>query len=256
MSDVNFGAMSVQVIYKSDSAKGPLEWRNNHEIEAPAGGLAVDFQLVANAFADAFLPLLCPEFSIDRVVIGTLAEDGQPYNPETFAVLPVNLRGIRNDPLSAASSTLPITNILHVQKLTSRGRLGRMFLRGMLMERDVESDVNGGNFLTNPEGIQAELDTAWDTIQTGLGGAANMALISGSGLVLNSRNVTGFKVKGVSSKSVRNNRKSFATREAASNLRSVLADGGVTIEELPTVIQGVNTLLKVIGETGIPLLPS
>ena len=43
MSDVNFGAMSVQVIYKSESAKGPLEWRNNHESEAPAGRRAVDF---------------------------------------------------------------------------------------------------------------------------------------------------------------------------------------------------------------------
>ena len=256
MSNVNFGAMSVQVIYKSDSAKGALEWRNNHEIEAPAGGVAVDFQLVANAFADAFLPLLCPEFSIDRVVIGTLAEDGQPYNPDTFAVLPVNLRGTRNDPLSAASSTLPITNILHVQKLTSRGRLGRMFLRGMLQEKDIESDVNGGNFLTNAAGIQTELDAAWATIQAGLGNAANMALVSGSGFVLSSRNVTGFKVKGVSSKSLRNNRKSFATREAAGNLRSVLADGGVTVNELPTVIQGVNTLLKVLGESAIPLLPS
>lgn len=68
--------------------------------------------------------------------------------------------------------------------------------------------------------------------------------------------MTGFKVKGVSSKALRNNRKTFATRQAANNLRSVLTDGGVTIEEIPAVIQGVNTLLKVLGETGIPLLPS
>ena len=60
----------------------------------------------------------------------------------------------------------------------------------------------------------------------------------------------------VSSKALRNNRKTFATRQAAQNLRSVLTDGGVTIDELPTVIQGVNTLLKVLGESSIPLLPS
>lgn len=256
MSDVNFGAMSVQVIYKSESAKGPLEWRNNHEIEAPAGGLAVDFQLVAEAFSDAFLPLLSPEFSIDRVVIGTLAEDGKPYNPETFAVLPVNLRGTRLATSGLKTATLPITNTLHVQKLAARGRLGRMLLRGYLQEGDVESDLNGGNYLVNANNVQTDLDNAWGRLEDGLGTAANMALISGTGFVLNSRNVTGFKVKGVSSKALRNNRKTFATRQAANNLRSVLADGGVTIEELPAVIQGVNTLLKVLGETGIPLLPS
>ena len=60
--------------------------------------------------------------------------------------------------------------------------------------------------------------------------------------------MTGFKVKGASSKALRNNRKTFATRQAANNLRSVLADGGVTIEELPAVIQGVNTLFKVLAK--------
>lgn len=253
----NFGAMSVQVIYSASTAKGRTEWRNNYELDAPAAGVGVDFQLVADAFADAFLPLLLGAFVLDRVVIGTLAEDGKPYNPSTFAVLPVGRRGTRGFNSSAIGSALPLSNVLHVSKLVDNGRLGNMLLRGFLAETDIESDANGGVSLTDRAAVETQLGTAYSTLQAGLGGAATLALISGSGVVLNSRDVTGFRVRGLTSKGMRNQRKTYATRQAVSAARNVLGDGGITLDEIPQVIEVVGTLLRALGAGAStpPLLP-
>lgn len=250
----NFGAMSVQVICSSDSAKGKLEWRQSLELDAPAGGIGVTFDLVGQAIGDAWVSILRREFTVERVVIGTLAEDGKPYNPETFAVVPVGLRGTRGAATSEVGNVLPLSTVLHVQKVVSTGRLGAMLIRGMLSEADISSDANGGVFLTNPSGIQTEIDGMFSAIVAGLAGAATVSLISGAGLVLNSREVTGLRVKGVSSKGIRNNRKPAPVAAAAREARSLLSDGGITVDELPRFIELVRTVFAFAGEA-LPALP-
>lgn len=254
----NFGAMSVQVICSSDSAKGKLEWRQSLELDAPAGGIGVTFDLVGQAIGDAWVSILRREFTVERVVIGTLAEDGKPYNPDTFAVVPIGLRGTRGASTSEVGNVLPLSTVLHVQKVVSTGRLGAMLIRGMLSEADISSDANGGVFLTNPSGIQTEIDGMFSAIVTGLAGAATISLISGTGLVLNSREVTGLRVKGVSSKGIRNNRKPAPVAAAAREARSLLSDGGITVDELPRFIELVRTVFAFAGEAlpALPLLPT
>lgn len=254
----NFGAMSVQIICSSDSAKGKLEWRQSLELDAPAGGIGVTFDLVGQALGSAWQKILRREFTVERVVIGTLAEDGKPYNPDTFAVVPIGLRGTRGAVTSEAGNVLPLSTVLHVQKVVSTGRLGAMLIRGMLSEADISSDANGGVSLTNATGIQAEIDTLFADIQAGLGGAATVSLISGFGLVLTSREVTGLRVKGVSSKGIRNNRKPAPVAAAAREARTLLSDGGITIDEIPRFVELVRTVFAFAGEAlpALPMLPT
>jgi len=254
----NFGAMSVQIICSSDSAKGKLEWRQSLELDAPAGGVGVTFDLVGQALGGAWRKILRREFTVERVVIGTLAEDGKPYNPDTFAVVPIGLRGTRGIQTSETANVLPLATVLHVQKIVSSGRLGAMLIRGMLSELDIVSDTNGGVSLANAASVQTEIDTLFDDMVSGLGGAATISLISGSGLVLTSREVTGLRVKGVSAKGIRNNRKPAPVAAAAREARSLLADGGITIDELPRFIEVVRTVFAFAGEAlpALPLLPT
>ena len=91
----------------------------------------------------------------------------------TYAVRALRLQGLK-------TATPPITNTLHVQKPAARGRLGRMLLRGYLQEGDGKRPERR-NYLVNANTVQTDLDNAWERLEDGLGTAANMALISGTG---------------------------------------------------------------------------
>ena len=249
------GAVSVEIVYRADAAGEDVYWANRLEIEQDLNGLLSDPTNIANAFAGAFQSLLLPAFWLDRVVLSTYAQDGRPYNPETLFVYPYNQRGTR--PGQNVGAALPLTNVLHIRKRVGSGRLGNLFLRGFLAEGDIQSDPNSGAVsLTEPQNIADSINQIYAQLSGALGSTAGLALISGQGLILQARRVTGFQVAGVSSRKFRTRRKSRLVQNAATQLRDLLDDGGITLDEFPQLVQAAGTVLRALGEAPIPpLLP-
>ena len=242
------GAISVQVIYRSDSAVGPLYWANRYEAFSDEG---IDSQQLAAAYEAFALPLLNSTYWVDHIVVGTLAQDGQPYSVDVLGVWPVNKRGLRE--VEYGSMLLPLNNVLLLKKYVPSGRLGSIMLRGYLTEADIGSDGNGGVSLVNPTAVQAAVDAAFANLDTA---TAPMAMISGPMTLTVVRPVTKLIVSRISSKSLRTKRKSRLVQNAVQGLSQRLSDGIVTAEELVPVVADIATLVKAISGTNLPpLLP-
>ena len=248
------GAITVTVVLGADGPKGRQYWANRLELSAPVGGVGIDPPLVAQAFAAAWTNVLLPAFWVDHILLSTYAPDSQPYNPSNLFVLPVGARGTRVVP--AGSAALPLNNVLHVRKLTGSGRLGHLFLRGFLCTTDLTSDPNTGVVsLTDPDNFFTEMQALYDNIVAGLGGAATLAMISGTGVILQERTVTGFAPVGIKSRDYRTRRKSRLVENALDQARSILGDGGITVDEIPAVVETVTTLVRALGAELPPVPP-
>lgn len=243
------GYASVEVVSGKADPERPVAWRNIHELELTAGGLGIDAELVADAFAQFHRSLLRTPWDVLRVVVRSYAPDGQPYDPSTFLVKPVGLPGLLDiqdkEPVS-------LNEVLVVNRKVSGGRLGSIFLRGMLTEFDFTRGAPGSErVFTGRAGSQTLVSAAWAALQTALGSGAKMAMLSGDQSLLVSplsREVEDLIVTRTSQKKLRSPRKllnnpvSRGARQAA----SVLDD----------VIQGTATLGQFIEAfNAIPVLP-
>lgn len=243
------GALGVTVVYRTDTAKGGAYWSNRYEIMAD---VATDGGVIGSAFAEYSKSLLLHNFWVDHVVVSTLAPDSEPYDPDVLTVWPVNERG--NIGAAASLEALPLTTVLHLSKFVSSGRLGRIFLRGYLQEGDITSDLNGGVSLANPGNIQITVTNAYSALTTALG--MPMSMISTVGGIGVNRVVGSLVVKGIAHKSLRTTRKSSTVRNAIRDISGVLGDGAVGIEEIPTVIENVALVVKLLTGSDLPpLLP-
>lgn len=186
---------TVQVWFRADSAKGPQYWRNTWEIDLGIGGFwANNLETVAQAFATFHKTFLLPVFTIDHVVVSTIAADGEPYNPDTFSVTPINQAGTRT--LPSGEHALPLVNVLHVRKTVVRGRPGRLMLRGALGTSDIVSDISGVTKLADPAGLESGIDGKFGELLTNLG--AVVPALVGSGLAANPRPVVSLNIAGLS----------------------------------------------------------
>lgn len=249
------GAVSVEVTMRADAAGSPNYWVNRWEVSQVANGTFGSPEAVATAFSAFHRDNLLSAFWVDSVRLSTYAPDGQPYNPDTLYVLPVNARGLRVGQ-EAETSAMPLTNVLHVRKLCASGRLGHLFLRGFLTEADIQSSPGtGGVSLVSTPILTSQLGTQFAAINTALPTGAKVALISGEGLVLSARDVTGLSVAGLASRAFRTRRKTRLVSNAAVSLRSIISDGAVSLQEAPQAISDILTILRALGDNAPLLLP-
>jgi len=186
---------TVQVWFRAESAKGPQYWRNTWEIDLGIGGFwANNLETVAQAFATFHKAFLLPVYTIDHIVVSTIAEDGEPYNPDTFSVTPINQAGTRT--LPSGEYALPLTNVLHVRKTVVRGRPGRLMLRGALGTSDIQSDGSGVVRLADAPGLESGIDGKFGELLTSLG--AVVPCLVGSGLAATPRPVVAMNIAGLS----------------------------------------------------------
>lgn len=146
---------SLRIIFKLDGAR-PLYWATTHEFSTNTGGSSANIDtFVGHAIAFHQLLLLTP-YQIDRAVVSTLAEDGDPYDPETFKVYPSGAFGSR--PLDGEDA-YDLNIALLISRNVGFGRLGHMMLRGLLTEGDLTS-IGGVVQLADRAGLDAELQSA------------------------------------------------------------------------------------------------
>lgn len=245
----NFGG---RVVMRADTAAGPVRWANTWEFDSSGltGGLLVDAPSVATAMVTFHQTMLLSNFYVESVTVSTAAEDGQPYNPDTFYSLTAMVRGTLGT-LGGEVDVLPLVNCLHLKKAVNGGREGNLLLRGFLTEADIQSDpLTGAITLVAASGIPAHADAAW-TEFLGLcesAGAKPALFKSVAGNVSQVRLVEGLLVKGVTAKKVNN--KYFD--KGGSTLGGVFE--GLVQQYGPTVIG--QTLQYLIGTGGTPpLLP-
>lgn len=100
--------------------------------------------------------MLLNVFKIDSVTISTWAEDSHPYNPASFVTQPKNLAGER--PVGIGTPA-PLRDCLFIRRVTESGRIGRLFLRGVLLRGDLTTS-SGENALTSQEDMDSLHDSA------------------------------------------------------------------------------------------------
>lgn len=88
-------------------------------------------------------------FQIDSVTISTWAEDSHPYNPASFVTQPQNIAGNR---AVGIGTPAPLRDTLFIRRVTESGRIGRLFLRGVLLRGDLTTS-SGENALADPSAM-------------------------------------------------------------------------------------------------------
>lgn len=231
---------------RADSAKGPSFWKNTWEIDLGIGGFwANDLQVVAEAFGDFHRALLLPFYYVDHVVISTIAEDGEPYNPDTFATVPINLPGTMA--IDPSATALPLTNVLHVRKNVVRGRPGKLMLRGVLNSNDIETVPGGVVRLINQAQFSAFVQTQYAALRTALG--LVVPSLVGSGLAATPRPVESCSVAGLSYNPAR---RAVKTKVPAT---SPLAQMAGFIGDLQNVAEVMNPIIQAYNALPLPDVP-
>lgn len=241
--------VSASVISRTRGAN-PSYWRNTYEFESTSllPGLAVgpaDYDALGQALAQAHTTLLSNAYVIDRVVVSSIAQDGEPYAPNTFAVVDAQLDGVFTD----GGVELPLETTVVVSKEVVAGRSGRVLLRGAIGVNSLV-EVIGGTVISGPE---------VDRINAAFAGVIAAAATSGWQMVLARqpglltafvRPVTAGRVKGLGSKQLRSPRR-LKPVGAARKLLGALSDLNVSASEINTVIGAFNSL----PFPDLPLLP-
>lgn len=245
---------TARAVMRGETAGTPVRWANTHEFRAAGltGGLFIDAGLVADAVAAFHRALLLTNFYVESVTVSSYAEDGAPYNPDTFLSRTVMERGLYGGQITAEAPTtvLPITNTLIVKRQVDAGREGTLLLRGMLSEQDIQSDpLTGAITLVNAAPLQEVVSNAYSALLTGLNRAADMVLASGSGLSINTRNVSGLLVKGVGNKKLNNKYFNRGASPAEGIYEQLVAQYG------PGAVGSIVEYLLGSGGTLPPLLP-
>jgi len=195
------GAKFILRVYKSLGDPFNYRWSNSYELVARVAGGMSDLTYAGEKFWGFEAALHAEAVSIDSYSVSTWVPDSVPYDPESFMVVPLtDVHGARG---VLAMAALDVTLLLKRQAQT--GRNGKIFLRGMLGETDIERQ-NTGWKLSVPGDIAGEIsDAVSDNNIDGffMGGAATLglAMVSYQGEPGSTiaRNVLSLEVGGVAS---------------------------------------------------------
>lgn len=222
-------------------------WSNVHEFAAPAGllGNAADSEAVATAFATYHRSLLLPSYGVDRVVLGTYGPD-LPF-PAGFSTFPFRLPGTSN----AGGRPLPLEVVAFIRKRTQRGRNGKLFLRGVLTTNGIRGEefdlTSGVNF---PSAQQQAATALLNALEAA---GATLVMASGPITAVQTRTVTALEAVNARTLQYRTRRKTRLQQNALEALREAYTSGGgITIDEIPAVIEALRRLL---GGGNFPQLP-
>lgn len=221
-------------------------WGNTWEISSEAGLIGDEeaARRVANAFAAYHRSLLLPGYGVDRVILSTYGPD-LPF-PEGFATYPYRLRGTSN----AGGTPLPLTNVAFIRKNVSRGRDGKLFLRGVLTSNSIAGEefdtTRGVNFPSAHSQAAAALFNALNN--------ANVRIVVARGPVaaIQSRDVLSLEAVNARSLQYRTRRKTRFQQNALSTLGQAFQDGSISPGEIPAILDALRRLFP---GTSWPELP-
>lgn len=129
-------------LFKNWLALGGIPWVNTYEVstDAPVEADAEFLATLAEALANFEQELHVPQVFIDRAVISSWQADSTPYNPINLRVVTMAMNGARN---VGADERVDLNIVLKVRRGTQNGRAGKLALRGVLTETDVNASASG-----------------------------------------------------------------------------------------------------------------
>ena len=136
------------------------EWTHTLEYDYAGELAAGEAEVIGLDLVEGLQNLLLENVQIDRVVLSTWEQDGQPYDPSKLRVIPVGLFGavefLTDEPVDDDL-------VLYMRKSVSTGRAGKIQLRGGLLEGDI--DVDNGSWVletSSRAAINARMDLYWE----------------------------------------------------------------------------------------------
>lgn len=224
-------------------------WANTWEFSSPGGliGDAAGAQAIADAFANFHRWVLLPRYGVDRVVLSTYGPD-LPF-PAGFATFPYRQPGL----YAAPGNPLPLEVVAFVRKRVSRGRNGKVFLRGVLTSQMITAEA-----FTVPEPGGPDIANRISQASSGLFSqlqAANARVVLAAGPVgaVQTRDVVALEPVNCRTLQYRTRRKTRFQANALDTLRNAYASGGgITADEIPAVVEALRRLF---GPGNFPQLP-
>ncbi len=146
-------------IFKHWLSTSFVPWNNTYEFISDTTGGVTDPSWIAvvDKLVAGERILHVPSVVFGRAVVSTWAADGDPYNPQSFVVIPLSVSGSR---ATGAVDPLDLNAVFNVRKATTAGRNGKLAYRGVLLETDVDASLSGSWSLT-PGGALQELGTVF-----------------------------------------------------------------------------------------------
>lgn len=212
-------------------------WANTHEFTAPAGllGDQTNVRAVALAFASYHRSLLNPRYGVDRVVLSTYGPD-LPF-PPGFASESFRFQGNG----TAFGPPLPLSVVLYVRRNVTRGRDGKLFLRGYFSEGMIDGEelreAGSPTLRVYIRERGAELLNALSALD------CQLVLASGPIAALQTRPVLSLEAVNARTLQYRTRRKTRLQQNALGQIASAFADGSLSPEEIPQVLDGLRRLL-------------
>lgn len=144
---------------KSIVAQPSRRWFNTYEARFFGGPATETLDQLAQGLCLYEQTMLLNIYQVDSVTIATWAEDSTPYNPASFITQPKNLVGIR--PIGIGTPA-PLRDTLFIRRIVESGRIGRLFLRGVLLRGDLTT-TSGENALADVGAMNDLHDEALST---------------------------------------------------------------------------------------------
>lgn len=154
VTPVNGDVVTVHCV-KHLKTNPSLEWSNTYDFKVldAASGTLFTYMMDAVLNFEQVITLNTVHFTEIRV--STFLPDSKPYNPEAFMAHAVDVDGANG----TASDPLPIGYAWLIERLTATGRLGKLFLRGVNLEGEVNS-AGGFPAFTDPAATSTRLSDA------------------------------------------------------------------------------------------------
>lgn len=115
-------------------------WHNTLEFDYDG---AIDYdgvQAVFQPIVDAWQAIHLPVVEFLQYSVSTYVQDSEPYNPNSFVTVPLDFRGTR---VLSNAQPLADNECYFIRKQPASGRVGKIYLRGVLAETDVEVRSDG-----------------------------------------------------------------------------------------------------------------
>jgi hypothetical protein len=139
-------------------AQPDIKWFKTYQWKATANGTLDDVTQLMDSVRGFEVALLMPEYEVTEVTGSTYVPDSHPYNPASFTTDPTIDVGIRKYN-SYTDIPLPLRNAVYIERGLLTGRQGKLFLRGLVDQRDC-TQFPSGFVLTNDSAIQSLVNAA------------------------------------------------------------------------------------------------
>jgi len=181
---------------KHYSTNPSRQWSNTYEALAETSGALGDLLVLGSALELFEKTMHNTATVFDRMVISTWSPDSKPYDPDTFYTAALTGNGTRD----TIGELEPITACLSIARQPSSGRLGHIFLRGVLSQNDTSAPA-GITVLNDLDAMDTELQAAITSsgldgyLGLGAEGALALCMVNKSGT--NTRLVMSLAAAGV-----------------------------------------------------------